>query len=67
MPKSAYNRKGTKSSGKTQIPSDPDGHQVPGPLGREKVRTTQGRTGYTEEKRLGAGGKGRVLPGFSGS
>ena len=67
MPRSAYKRSGTKSSGKTQLPLDDGAHQVPGPLGREKVRTTQGRTGYTEEKRLGAGGKGRVLPGFSGS
>lgn len=54
-------RSGTKGSAKSKLPCDPGGHHVPGMLGREKVKTTQGRTGYTEEKRLGPGGRGRVI------
>lgn len=57
-----YRRGGTKGGGKSEMPKDPGKHQVPGFLGREKVRTAQGRTGYTEEKKLGSGGKGRSIP-----
>jgi len=58
-------RKGTSGGGKSELPRDPGKRMKPGFLGREKVRTTQGRTGYTEEKRLGPGGKGTkiTLPG----
>lgn len=47
--------------GKSELPRDAGKHQVPGFLGREKVKTTQGRTGYTEEKKLGPGGKGTKI------
>jgi hypothetical protein len=57
-----YRRKGTSGSGKSEMLRDPGKHHVPGFLGREKVRPAQGRTGYTEEKRLGPGGRGRNIP-----
>lgn len=60
--KGKFFKAGSKGGGKSELPRDPGKHQTPGFLGREKVRTTQGRTGYTEEKKLGPGGKGRVIP-----
>lgn len=54
-------------TGRSEMPRDPGKHAVPGFLGREKVRTAQGRTGYTEEKRLGPGGNGRSIPLPKGS
>lgn len=58
--KGKYNKGGSKGSAKSKLPRDE--HVGPGFLGREKVRTAQGRTGYTEEKKLGPGGKGRAIP-----
>ncbi len=60
--KDKYYRKGMKGGGgKSQLPKDPEGHQTPGFLGRGSVKRSQGRTGYTEETRLGQGGKGRKI------
>lgn len=59
--RSKYGRGGTKGGGKSELPRDPGKHQVPGFLGRESVKTTQGRTGY-EETRKGPGGRGRAIP-----
>jgi hypothetical protein len=65
MPKNArmtYSRKGNKGGGASELPKDDGKHFVPGFLGRTSgVPTAQGRTGYTEEKRLGPGGKGRKI------
>lgn len=56
-----YKRKGMKG-GKSELPRDPGKHEVPGFLGRNKVRTVDGRTGYCKgETRFGTGGKGRKI------
>lgn len=59
--KGKYNKSGSKGSAKSRLQRDSGGHMNPGFLGREKVQTTQGRTGY-EETKLGPGGKGRPIP-----
>jgi len=64
MPKNARgvnSRKGNKAGGASELPKDAGKHFVPGFLSRTSVPTAQGRTGYTEEKRLGPGGKGRKI------
>lgn len=60
--KGKFYKAGSKGGGKSELPRDSGKQATPGFLGREKVRTAQGRTGYTEEKRLGPGGQGRAIP-----
>ena len=57
-----YGRAPYKSKGKGELPKDPGKHQVPGFLGRSKLRTAQGRLGYTQnETRFGPGKGGRKI------
>lgn len=52
--------KGKGKAGKSKLMADDGNRHVPGHLGREKVKTAQGRVGYTQgETKFGAGGKGR--------
>ena len=57
-------RKGIKvSGGKSKLPKDDDGPRlVPGYLGRTPHTKVQGRTGYTESKRMGPGKHGTKIP-----
>jgi len=64
MDSMAY-RKGNKGGGggKSKLPMDADGPRyIPGFLGRTPHNKVQGRTGYTESKRMGPGGKGTSIP-----
>jgi hypothetical protein len=59
-----YSRKANKAGGGgSELAKDEGKHFVPGFLGREasKGKVSQGRTGYTEEKRLGPAGRGRKI------
>ncbi len=57
-----FARGASKAGGKSELPKDPGKHFVPGFLGRSKLRTEQGRVGYTKnETRFGPGGGGRQM------
>jgi len=56
-------RPGKKAGGKSKLPVDSDGPRfVPGALGRTPHKVVQGRVGYTESKRMGAGKHGTKIP-----
>lgn len=50
-----------KGKGKSELGRDPGKRHIPGFLGRTSVKRSQGRVGYTEETRLGPGGKGTKI------
>ncbi len=54
--------KAIKPSG-GKLPVDSDGPRyIPGFIGRTPCKKVQGRTGYTESKKMGPGGKGTKIP-----
>lgn len=56
-------RKGIKGGGKSKLPVDSDGPRfVPGFIGRTPAKKLMGRTGYTEDKKMGPGNKGTKIP-----
>lgn len=68
MAREKYRRRGTKGGGRSELPRDPGKRGIPGFLGREKVKTVQGRVGYTQgETKFGPGGKGRKISLPSGT
>ncbi len=60
-------RKGIKGGGGSKLPVDKDGPRlVPGFVGRTPHTKVMGRTGYTEDKKMGPGNKGTKIPLPSG-
>lgn len=60
----AYRKGIGGGKGKSKLPKDSDGPRyVPGFIGRTGGATVvQGRTGYTESKKMGPGDKGTKIP-----